>query len=192
MVRKQLSIHRPHQNQGLLGELALLSDEMRAALFAALDAYEALGIRFALVGGLAVGSYAEPRATKDIDFLVGDEAFTRRGAIIAFAQPMPLQAFQVPIDPIPLPEAEARHGRLQAGLLNPVIDRTTGRAIAILPANELAYMKLASARPKDRGDIVALVLAGKAELEVLESWTQEDAELSAALAKVRTELEAEE
>jgi hypothetical protein len=71
MVRKQLSIHRSRTELGLAAELALLAEGMRTALFAALDAYDALGIRFALVGGLAVGSYAEPRATKDIAFLVG-------------------------------------------------------------------------------------------------------------------------
>ncbi len=32
-----------------------------------------LGVRHALVGGLVVGAHGYPRATKDVDFLVGDE-----------------------------------------------------------------------------------------------------------------------
>jgi hypothetical protein len=38
----------------------------------------ALGIPHALIGGLAVGVYGHPRATKDVDFLVGTEAFERK------------------------------------------------------------------------------------------------------------------
>src|SRR5262249_788146 len=35
------------------------------------------GVRHALVGALAAGAWGYPRASKDIDFLVGDEAFER-------------------------------------------------------------------------------------------------------------------
>lgn len=35
-----------------------------------------LRVPHALVGGLAVGLHGHPRATKDVDFLVGEEAFT--------------------------------------------------------------------------------------------------------------------
>src|SRR5262245_12124278 len=34
-----------------------------------------LGIRYALAGGLAVGAHGYIRATTDVDFLVGEEAF---------------------------------------------------------------------------------------------------------------------
>jgi hypothetical protein len=37
-----------------------------------------LGVRHALVGGLAVGAWGYPRNTRDIDFLVGEEAFVHR------------------------------------------------------------------------------------------------------------------
>jgi hypothetical protein len=98
----------------------------------------------------------------------------------------------VAIDPIPLPEDRARHQRLEAALKDPTIDRSTRRSIAILPANALAYMKLGSARPKDRGDIVAMVAAGTVEFEVLDEWVLGDAELMRALARVREELDTDE
>ncbi|HEX7838544.1 MAG TPA: hypothetical protein VF469_13810 [Kofleriaceae bacterium] len=40
---------------------------LQPALDAAIDALEGLGLRYALVGGLAVGAWGVPRATKDVD-----------------------------------------------------------------------------------------------------------------------------
>ena len=34
-----------------------------------------LGVPHVLIGGLAVGLHGHPRATKDVDFMVGTEAF---------------------------------------------------------------------------------------------------------------------
>jgi len=48
-----------------------LNPRMVAAIRAAHEAYARLGIRHALIGGMAVGVHGHPRATKDIDFLVG-------------------------------------------------------------------------------------------------------------------------
>jgi hypothetical protein len=51
-----------------------------------------LGVRHALVGGLAVGAYGYPRATKDVDFLVGDEAFEHHvGGIVTMKPGIPIQ-----------------------------------------------------------------------------------------------------
>ena len=36
-----------------------------------------LGIPHVLIGGLAVGVHSHPRTTKDVDFLVGPEAFAK-------------------------------------------------------------------------------------------------------------------
>ena len=40
---------------------------LQPALDAALDVLECLGLRYAVVGGLAVGAWGVPRATKDVD-----------------------------------------------------------------------------------------------------------------------------
>lgn len=189
MVRKHFPIRHSVDAPGLAGELDMLSEDLRRAFFAALDAYEKLGVRFALVGGLAAGSYGEPRATKDIDFLVGDEAFKKSGPIISFALPLPLQSYRVAIDPIPLPEDRVRWGHLDDALSNPVVDTTTGRPVSILPAHALAYMKLASSRSKDRGDIVAMILSGAVDILDLERMTDGDPELARALRLVALEME---
>jgi hypothetical protein len=40
---------------------------VQRALFEGVSALEALGLRYAVVGGLAVGVWALPRATRDVD-----------------------------------------------------------------------------------------------------------------------------
>jgi hypothetical protein len=48
-----------------------------------------LGIRYALAGGLAVGAHGYVRATSDVEFLVGDEAFEHQGSLVAFKAGVP-------------------------------------------------------------------------------------------------------
>lgn len=181
MIRNQLGLKRPVVSGGLRSELDMLSEHMRTAVLAANEAYAALGVRYALVGGLAAGAYGTPRFTKDIDFLVGDEAFVRSGLIVSFAKPMPLQAGEVAIDPIPLPEEPERKSRLDEALSDPVIDRSTGTPIPMISATALAYMKLASPRGKDRDDIVNMMHAGNIDVAALVAATESDPPLRARL-----------
>lgn len=188
MVKNQLGLAVRPSGDGLQSQLQMLSDSMREAVLAAFDAYAALGVPFALVGGLAAGAHGRPRFTKDVDFLVGDEAFTKTGLIVSFAKPMPLQAGDVAIDPIPLPEDPARKAVLRRALENVEFDTTTGRRIPILGATWLSYMKLASPRGKDRDDIVAMMQAGRVDLAALEAAVSGDAVLEERLAQALAEL----
>ena len=43
-----------------------------------------LGVPHSLIGGLAVGAHGHVRATRDIDFLVGDQAFATLEPILTF------------------------------------------------------------------------------------------------------------
>lgn len=156
------------KTSNLASELALLSEKMQRALFAALDAYEKTGVRFALVGGLAAGAYGTSRATRDIDFLVGDEAFVDPHAVlIQFAHPFPLSAYGVAIDAIPLPEDAERHRLLDEALSHAQVDTSTGRPIPVLAPLWLAYMKLAVGRSKDLHDVVQLLDARAVTVEEL-------------------------
>lgn len=174
MVRKEFKLQRTRTPGGLAAELALLSEEMQKAFIEAYRAYSDLNIRFAVAGGLAAGAYGEPRNTKDIDFLVGDEAFVKTGFLISFAKPLPLQAYSVSIDPIPLPEDINRWTVLDNAVTNPYIDTTLGFPILLVPPTALAYMKLASPRAKDRGDIVTMLEAEVIDLDILVEWIGED------------------
>lgn len=192
MVRNQLGIRRPIVARGLAAELDACAAKMRDALLAANAAYAALGVPYALVGGLAAGAHGEPRVTKDVDFLVGDEAFVRSGPIIAFAKPMPLQAYDVAIDPIPLPEEPSRKSILARALTGAGVDRTLGVDVPVVAATWLAFMKLASPRAKDLGDVVAMLRAGTVDLAALSAATEADVDLQRRLDAAIAEAESDE
>jgi len=191
MVRKQLRLKRQENlARGLRSVTEQLAPDMEVAIVAANKAYAALGVRYALVGALASGAQGRPRNTDDIDFLVGDEAFDRSGIIISFKLGMPLQAGEHAIDPIPLPVEEVRHRLLDAAMNEPLVDTTLGVPVPILPATALAFMKLASPRAKDLGDVVEMIQAGTVNLRELAVAVELDADrrmverLKSALAEV--------
>lgn len=112
-----------------------------------------LGVRHLLVGGLAVGAYGYPRATKDVDFLVGDEAFVQHeGGIVTLKPGVPIQVSGVLVDHL---SAQQDEEHLRALLAQP---RPGEPAVA--PVEVLVYLKLKSPRVKDRADTVELVKAG--------------------------------
>lgn len=66
------------------------------------------------MGGLAVGAHGYPRATKDVVFLVGDEAFEHHtGGIVTMKTGIPIQIGGVLVD---LLSAQADEGALGAVL----------------------------------------------------------------------------
>jgi hypothetical protein len=121
-------------------------DAMRIASLALKHA----GVRHVVVGGLAVGANGFPRATRDVDFLVGDEAFEQHtGGLVTLRAGVPFQVKGVAIDFI---GAEAGEGFLAATL--------ESEAGSMIEAPPLVYMKLKSPRHKDRTDVIELVKAG--------------------------------
>jgi hypothetical protein len=115
---------------------------------------ESSGIRYALAGALAVGAHGYPRASKDVDFVVGDEAFTvHEGGIVTVNPEVPIRVGQVAVDPISAGPDEAH--------LTEALGRApVSHGIPILPIEALVYMKLKSPRRKDAADVVELVKAG--------------------------------
>src|ERR1700738_2528562 len=72
------------------------------------------GVPHLLAGGLAVGAYGYPRATKDVDFLVGEEAFMHHGAGIVTMKPgVPIQVAGVAVDHL---SAQANEDHLREAL----------------------------------------------------------------------------
>lgn len=131
----------------------VVSPEILAAMHDASAELTRLGIRHALVGGLAVGAHGWPRATRDVDFLVGPEGFERHGSIVTFKEGVPLRIGRVAVDPILRADNEEH---LDAGLRIPI----QGQHPPVAPIGALVYMKLRSPRRKDETDIVELVKAG--------------------------------
>src|SRR5438046_7802019 len=82
---------------------SLLVDVVAARVLEAMntasDMLKRAGIRHVVVGGLAVGANGYPRATKDVDFLVGDEAFVRHaGGLVTMNPALPIEVNGVAID----------------------------------------------------------------------------------------------
>jgi hypothetical protein len=135
-------------------DLSLLEDVVASkvldAMKVASSALTKLGVRHVVVGGLAVGANGNPRATKDVDFLVGDEAFEKHpGGFITMKPGVPIQINGVAIDLLSVGDGEEH--------LATALEAPPGSAIE---APQLIYLKLKSPRQKDRVDVIELVKAG--------------------------------
>ena len=154
LVRPHLSIagrsgkHIAKPDPALL--VGVVAAEVLDAMRVASEALTRVVVRHVVVGGLAVGANGFPRATKGVDFLVGDEAFERHpGGLVTLRPGVPFQVNGVAVDFI---GPEAGEGFLAAAL-----DAEPGSMIDGPP---LVYMKLKSPRHKDRTDVIELVKAG--------------------------------
>ncbi len=112
-----------------------------------------LGIRYALAGGLAVGAHGYIRATTDVDFLVGEEAFEHHGSLVAFKPGVPIEVDGIRIDYL---SPAAFGAQMEAVLDHPPLSE----GLAIVPIEALIYLKLAARRRKDMVDVIELVKAG--------------------------------
>lgn len=130
-----------------------VAPEVREAAIKAATQLDHLGIRYALAGGLAVGAHGYVRATTDVDFLVGDEAFERQGLLVAFKAGVPIEVDGIRID------------YLSPGALGPQLEEvlnhpTMSEGLAVLPVEALIYLKLVAKRRKDLVDVIEVVKAG--------------------------------
>ncbi len=114
------------------------------------EALAKAGIRHVVVGGLAVGANGYPRATKDVYFLVGGEAFEHHaGGLVTLRAGVPFQVNGVAVDFLSADTDES--------FLEDALRATPGSFIEAPP---LVYLKLKSPRLKDRADVVELIKAG--------------------------------
>jgi hypothetical protein len=128
----------------------VVAPEVLDAMKVASAALKRVGVRHVVVGGLAVGANGFPRATKDVVFLVGDEAFERHpGGLLTLRPGVPFQVNRVAVDFIGAEENE--------GFLAEAVEAAAG---SMMEAPPLIYMKLKSPRHKDRTDVIELVKAG--------------------------------
>lgn len=104
-----------------------------------------------LIGGLALSAYGYARTTRDVDFLVGNEAFIKHGAIVTLHPDVPLSVNKIPIDAIPMIEANEddffEYGKMVKGV--PVADIVV-----------IVYLKLRTGRRRDQQDVTELIARG--------------------------------
>ena len=111
-----------------------------------------LAIPHALVGGLAVGLNGFPRATKDVDYLVGAEAFAATSPFLVYRPELKDRVRMGVVDLLAVPDALPC---LSAQLA--VVDIGEVHVIA---AEALVLMKLFANRPQDRADVARLIASG--------------------------------
>jgi hypothetical protein len=168
LVRRHLSIAGNRGGHVSKPDESLLEDVVAPRVLEALRlsraALRAAGIRHVVIGGLAVGAHGYPRNTRDVDFLVGPEAFVQHASgIVTLAPAVPFQANGVAIDYLS-PTAEE-------GFLAGLLDGPPG---AMVGAPALIYLKLKSPRHKDRTDVIELIKAG-IDVEVCRAYLAENA-----------------
>ncbi len=128
----------------------VVAPKVLEALRLASEALSRAGVPHVVVGGLAVGANGYPRATKDVDFLVGQGAFVHhQGGLVTMNPALPIEVDGVAIDYLSARRDEAH---LAAALVDP-----PGRFIDVV---RLVYMKLKASRLQDRADIGGLTKAG--------------------------------
>jgi hypothetical protein len=155
----------------------VVSEKVWRAMADASKSLSALGVRHALVGGLAVGAHGWPRATRDVDFLVDDSAFVKTDAgLVILRAGIPVQAHGIAVDTVSVRDDE-RH------LLPAIEAAEISEGIPVLSIEALVYLKLASPRSQDRQDVLQLVRAG-ADLERVRKY------LDANAPKLREKFEA--
>lgn len=150
-----------------------VSPRLRDAAITSANHLNQLGIRHALSGGLAVGAYGYIRATVDVDFLVGDEAFEHHGELVTFKPGVPIEVDGVRIDylsPVSL------GAQLEEVLDNP----PKSEGLPIVPIEVLIYTKLLAKRRRDLVDVIELVNAGADVKHVREYLKQYASELVAS------------
>ena len=111
-----------------------------------------LRVPHALIGGLAVGIHGHPRATKDVDFLVGDIAFERIAPILVFRAELRDLVRVGSIDLMPVPAELADLGN--------ALRVPAAGEIPVIGPEALALLKLRANRPQDRADVIALISRG--------------------------------
>ncbi|MBP7864937.1 MAG: nucleotidyl transferase AbiEii/AbiGii toxin family protein [Acidobacteria bacterium] len=140
---------------------------------------ENLGIPFCVAGGWAVGMWAAPRATEDIDLLVILGAGDRERVREALEREMRLvQSHDAPFslgivsvwrnvvfleggaEPVVLDFILAEHPVLAGMLARRVRIPFRGIPLPVISLEDLILLKVLSSRPQDRLDVEALVAAG--------------------------------
>ena len=109
-----------------------------------------LGVRHALVGGLAVGAHGYVRATKVVDFLVGDEAFEHHGVLVTFKPGVPIEVDGIKIDYL---SPQALGPQLERAFDSP--NQSAG--LNVIGLEPLIFMKLLARRRQDLLDVVELL-----------------------------------
>lgn len=162
-----------------------LPDRIQTGLLELVRTFEAHGVRYALIGGLASGFRGRPRFTEDVDVLVRVTQLQLPGAL----QDLQSRGFELDVFAA-IREWNAHHlvqihyqGVAFDWLkpLLPCLEHALERAtlelwqdtnIRIVSAEDLIVMKVLALRPQDALDIQSLLAANPGELDLDMIWRE--------------------
>ena len=160
--------------------------DLGRALIDGLEALEAVGVRYAMVGGLAVSAWATPRATGDADLYAELPEQARSG----LERELRSRGFDVPAMAEELERFGVFRSRSRAGIFLDIFDSAgplgeaildrrreidiEGRKVWTIAPEELVVLKLFSERGRDFDDVVTLIrdLGATLDLKYVEGWAK--------------------
>jgi hypothetical protein len=146
-------------------------------------------VRYLIVGGYAVGFHAQPRATKDLDILIGPDVQNAQAvyyALAVFGAPLqdvtphdlldPDGFFRMGHPPVMIEILSAIKGIEFDGAwqrrVEIVVDSATGLRAFMLSREDLIAAKLASARPQDLAECRCNPKGAGGPTATLEKWAE--------------------
>jgi hypothetical protein len=162
--------------------------DVRQLLIDARLALETAGVPYAVIGGCARNAYAEARATKDVDFVVGGDAASYAAAVSALAERgfVPASTVGEATDPVPDLVLYRDAGRRRIDVLfaktefeRSALARREIRApyeavqLPVVSPEDLIVYKLIAGRTQDLADVEMVVAALAAENRALD-WAYID------------------
>jgi len=163
-----------------------VTQDLLLALELGVEAAMAAGLRYAVVGGLAVGAWGVPRATRDVDLYVELPA----GARPRLQAELERRGFHVPAMDAELERFGVFRSRSRDGVSLDVFDAVgplgeavlahcreidlEGLRLAVVAPEELVVLKAFSDRGRDSEDLAGLLqVHGEAlDLSYVEEWTR--------------------
>ncbi len=164
----------------------VVSAKVERTLDDGVAALEALGLRYAIVGGLAVGAWSVPRATRDVD-LYAEMPDAVRPSLL---RELCLRGFDVPAMAQELERFGVFRSRSREGVFLDVFDAAgplgeaildrrqkaplAGRTLWLVAPEDLALLKAYSDRPRDFDDLVMLLQRGSSRVDMayVETWAK--------------------
>ncbi len=189
-MRRHRSFQSNQRQPSTMPDLRLLvgvvSDRILTAMYESSSQLARCGVPHAVAGALAVGAYGCPRATKDVDFLVGDEAFVvHPSGIVTLRDGVPIRSGTVSVDTLSREPDEL-------ALVGAVEDAPASQNVGVVPLDCLVYLKLKSPRQKDIADVVELLKFGHDRVMLREMLSRTSPHLIAKLDKAIAQADEEQ